>query len=82
MDGASYTVIGVAEKQGSTFGASQDNWVAVPLTAYQKSYGTAKAVTIYAKAGAAGAPLEEAADEVRVFDAVAAARCSGGGELV
>ena len=27
VDGQPYTVIGVAEKQGSTFGQSQDNWV-------------------------------------------------------
>jgi putative ABC transport system permease protein len=67
VDGAPYTVIGVAEKQGSTFGASQDNWVAVPLTAYQKSYGTAKTLTIYVKAGSAGPPLEAAGDEVRVL---------------
>jgi putative ABC transport system permease protein len=67
VDGQPYTVIGVAEKQGSTFGASQDNWVAVPLTAYQKSYGTAKSVTIYVKAGSAGPALEAAGDEVRVL---------------
>jgi putative ABC transport system permease protein len=67
VDGTPYTVIGVSEKQGSTFGQSQDNWVAVPLTAYQKSYGTAKTLTIYIKAGAAGAVLDNAADEVRVL---------------
>jgi putative ABC transport system permease protein len=67
VDGQPYTVIGVSEKQGSTFGASQDNWVAIPLTAYQKSYGTAKTLTIYVKAGSAGAPLEAAGDEVRVL---------------
>ncbi|MCU1323258.1 MAG: hypothetical protein JWM43_2907 [Acidobacteriaceae bacterium] len=67
VDGAQYTVIGVSEKQGSTFGASQDNWVAVPLTAYQKSYGTSKTLTVYVKAGSAGEPLERAADEVRVL---------------
>ena len=66
-DGEPYTVIGVVEKQGSTFGASQDNFVGVPLTAYQKDYGTQKSVTIYVKAGAAGATLETAADEVRVL---------------
>jgi putative ABC transport system permease protein len=32
VDGAPYTVVGVSEKQGSTFGQSQDNWVAIPLT--------------------------------------------------
>jgi putative ABC transport system permease protein len=67
VDGTPYTVIGISEKQGSTFGASQDNWVAVPLTAFQKSYGTAKTLTIYAKAGEAGPVLENAADEVRVL---------------
>ena len=66
-DGTPYTVVGVAEKQGSTFGQSQDNWVAVPLSAYQKDYGSAKTVTIYIKAASAGAPLESAADEVRVL---------------
>jgi putative ABC transport system permease protein len=67
VDGMPYTVIGVSEKQGSTFGASQDNWVAVPLTAYQKTYGTAKTLTVYVKAGAAGQILDNAADEVRVL---------------
>jgi putative ABC transport system permease protein len=67
VDGTPYTVIGVSEKQGSTFGQSQDNWVAVPLTAYQKSYGTAKTLTIYIKAGQAGEVLDNAADEVRVL---------------
>jgi ABC-type antimicrobial peptide transport system, permease component len=67
VDGTPYTIIGVSEKQGSTFGASQDNWVAVPLTAFQKSYGTAKTLTIYVKAGQAGPILETASDEVRVL---------------
>ena len=39
----------------------------MPLTAYQKSYGTAKTLTIYVKAGEAGPVLETAADEVRVL---------------
>ncbi len=67
VDGTQYTVIGVSEKQGSTFGNSQDNWVAIPLTAFQKSYGTAKTLTIYVKAGSAGEQLERSADEVRVL---------------
>ncbi len=46
VDGEPYTVVGVAEKQGSTFGQSQDNWVGIPLTAYQKTYGSMKTLTI------------------------------------
>jgi putative ABC transport system permease protein len=67
VDGTPYTVIGVVEKQGSTFGQSQDNFVGVPLTSYQKDYGTQKSVTIYIKTGGAGPRLEAAADEVRVL---------------
>jgi len=67
VDGQPYTVIGVGEKQGSTFGQSQDNWVGIPLTAFQKTYGTSKTLTIYAKAGSAGATLQSAGDEVRVL---------------
>jgi putative ABC transport system permease protein len=66
-DGTPYTVIGVCEKQGSTFGQSQDNFIGVPLTSFMKDYGSQKTVTIYIKAGSAGPPLEAAADEVRVL---------------
>ena len=67
VDGTPYRVIGIVEKQGSTFGQSQDNFVGVPLTAYQRNYGTQKTLTIYIKAGSAGPELEAAADEVRVL---------------
>src|SRR5207302_5038773 len=54
VNGQPYTVIGVVEKQGSTFGQSQDNFVGIPLPEYQKTYGAAKTLTIYVKAGSAG----------------------------
>ena len=47
VSGVPYTIIGIGERQGKTLGRSQDNWVAVPLTSYQKTYGTAKSVIIY-----------------------------------
>ena len=64
VDGVPYTVIGMGEKQGKTLGQSQDNWVAVPLAAFQKTYGTQKSITIYAKAAGGGAALNQATDEV------------------
>jgi len=64
VDGVPYTVIGLGEKQGKTLGQSQDNWVAVPITAFQKTYGTAKSITIYAKAGGGGSALDAATNEV------------------
>ena len=58
---------GSVRSRAAPLAQSQDNWVGVPLTAYQKSYGTAKTLTIYIKAGAAGTILDNAADEVRVL---------------
>ena len=64
VDGVPYTVIGMGEKQGKTLGQSQDNWVAVPINSFQKTYGTAKTITIYAKAAGGGAALDAATNEV------------------
>ena len=67
VDGVVYTVIGLAEKQGKTLGQSQDDWVAMPLNAYQKTYGTAKTVTIYAKSRGGDASMERASDQTRAI---------------
>ncbi|HET8635719.1 MAG TPA: ABC transporter permease [Acidobacteriaceae bacterium] len=67
VDGEAYTIIGVGERQGTTLGRSQDNWVAVPITAYQHTYGTNNSIVIYVKAGAVGPQLERASDEARVL---------------
>ena len=55
---------------------------AIPLTAFQKTYGTQKSVTIYVKAGSAGPVLQEAGDEVRVLMRSQAARRAGAAGLV
>ncbi|MGA8939861.1 MAG: ABC transporter permease [Acidobacteriaceae bacterium] len=67
VDGALYTIVGLGEKQGKTLGQSQDNWVGVPLTSYQKTYGTMKSVTIYAKAPNGAAGMVAASDQARVI---------------
>jgi putative ABC transport system permease protein len=67
VDGVPYTVIGLGEKQGKTLGQSQDNWVGVPLTAYQKAYGTATTLTIYAKAPSGAQAMEDATDQARLL---------------
>jgi putative ABC transport system permease protein len=67
VDGVPYTIIGLGEKQGKTLGQSQDNWVGVPLTAYQKTYGTMKSVTIYMKAPSGAPAMEAASDQARVI---------------
>ncbi len=66
VDGVPYTVIGMGERQGKTLGTSQDDWVAIPLPAYQRTYGTAKSIAIAIKGGS-GPSMENAMDESRVI---------------
>jgi putative ABC transport system permease protein len=67
VDGIPYTVVGVGERQGKTLGQSQDNWVAVPISTYQQTYGYNDSVTIYARANGNSEVMERAEDEVRVL---------------
>jgi putative ABC transport system permease protein len=67
VDGIPYTIVGVGERQGKTLGQSQDNWVAVPLSTYQQTYGYNDSVDIYARANGNAEVMERAQDEVRVL---------------
>ncbi|MBI4037255.1 ABC transporter permease [Candidatus Daviesbacteria bacterium] len=48
--GNKYTVIGVAEPRGSTFGVDQDNTVILPISAAQRQFGIDRLNTIYISA--------------------------------
>ena len=65
--GIPYTIIGVGDRQGKMLGQSQDNWVAVPMTTYQQTYGYNDSLDIYARAGGTPESMEQAKDEVRVI---------------
>jgi len=67
VDGIPYTIVGVGERQGKTFGQSQDNWVSVPLTTYQHTYGYNDSLDIYARADGDANVMARAEDEVRVI---------------
>jgi putative ABC transport system permease protein len=67
VDGIPYTVIGVGERLGKTLGNSQDDWVIVPITAYQQTYGTNGSVRIYVRPNGNAEAMERAKDEVRVL---------------
>src|SRR5947209_1436260 len=67
VGGEDYTVIGVGKKQGKTLGQSQDNWVAIPVTTYEREFGTSGSMRLFAKAYGTGAPLQQMLDEVRVL---------------
>jgi len=65
IDGHPIKVIGVAEKKGAVFGESQDNFVWLPITTFQKFYGTRRSFSIQAEARTM-AVFEAAQDQVRV----------------
>jgi putative ABC transport system permease protein len=65
--GDEFTVIGVAEPIGSILGQDQDIFVIVPLAAFEKLFGTRHSLLFHIQASAAGIPLEQAEDEVRLL---------------
>jgi putative ABC transport system permease protein len=65
VDGHPLKVIGVAEKKGSVFGESQDNFVWMPITTFMKLYGARRSFSIQAEAQSM-AFFEPAQDQVRV----------------
>ncbi|MGC9223844.1 MAG: ABC transporter permease [Terracidiphilus sp.] len=67
VNGAPFTVIGVAKSQGKMFGQSLDNWVAIPLTMFLEQYGWHASLQIYVDAGGGGAVMESVSDELRAI---------------
>jgi putative ABC transport system permease protein len=65
VDGHPLRVIGVAEKKGAIFGESQDNFLWMPVSTFQKFYGTRRSISIQAEARSM-ADFEPAQDQVRV----------------
>jgi putative ABC transport system permease protein len=65
VDGHPIRVVGVAEPKGSIFGFSQDNFVWIPITTFQKLYGTRRSITIQAEARSLDL-FQQAQDEARL----------------
>jgi putative ABC transport system permease protein len=65
IDNHGLRVVGVAERKGTVFGQSQDNFVWLPITHFRKLYGTRQSLIIQAQAGSME-DFEEAQDQARV----------------
>jgi putative ABC transport system permease protein len=65
IDGNRLRVVGVGEKKGKVFGQSQDTFVWVPITAFRKSFGSRRSVTIQVEA-VSMAVFEQAQDQARL----------------
>ncbi len=60
-----YNVIGVAKGLGAVLGQSQDNFVQIPLSTFQKVFGQRRSLTLVVRARE-GVPVETVQDQVRV----------------
>ena len=66
MAGTVFTVIGLLERQGSSFGRSLDNPVYIPITAYYDMYGGQRGTAVFGKARAeSGLTMNGALDVTR-----------------
>lgn len=66
VDGRPFKIVGVAQEVGTVFGQSQDDFVLMPITTFQKAYGSRGSISI--KVAATGPEtLERAQDEVRAI---------------
>jgi putative ABC transport system permease protein len=66
VSGIEFTVIGVLERQGSSFGRSMDTPVYIPETVYRQLYGSRNGLVVFAKARPeAGIGMAEAIDTTR-----------------
>ena len=64
--GRHFQVIGVAKPQGSTFGVTQDDFVVIPLAAWQKIFSRRESVSISIKAGNPD-DIQASIDEARMI---------------
>ncbi len=61
-----YTVIGVAKKQGSTFGDNRDNFIAIPYSVFDKQFATNRFGTAFMIKAPSVEQLRDTQDQVRM----------------
>lgn len=66
IDGRVFSVVGVSKSLGSAFGASRDKFIDIPLTTFQKIYGTRRSLAVYVQV-ANEQVVPDAVDEIRVI---------------
>jgi putative ABC transport system permease protein len=67
ISGIDFTVVGVLEKLGSAFGQSQDRVAYVPITSFNRLYGTGTGFSVFARAKpGSGLTMQQSLDLTRV----------------
>jgi putative ABC transport system permease protein len=64
--GVEFVIVGLLEKQGSSFGRSLDNPLYIPSTVFQQMYGNSRGMTVFGKAkDSSTLDMEDALDATR-----------------
>ncbi|GAB4316001.1 MAG: ABC transporter permease [Candidatus Zixiibacteriota bacterium] len=63
--GQKYTVIGNGVRRGSTLGQSRDNYIIIPLSTFEKQFGSRRSLDLFVKAYTYES-MDETQDEVRM----------------
>ncbi len=66
IDGLPFEVIGVAKEIGTSLGQSQDEFAVIPISIFDRMWGTRRGLNLSVKA-AAGVALQDLQDEVRML---------------
>ena len=64
VGGKRFTVVGVLESKGDIFGESMDDLVLIPITSFEKAFGSRRSVVIDCSP-ADGVPIERTMDDIR-----------------
>jgi putative ABC transport system permease protein len=64
VGGKRFTVVGVLESKGNIFGESMDDLVIIPVTSFERAFGTRRSVVIDCSP-ADGVPIERTMDDIR-----------------
>ncbi len=67
VDGDVYTIVGEGQREGTTLGQSQDDYVDIPLNTYTHSHGLHQSLTIFIKSGGSPGAMIETQDEARAI---------------
>jgi putative ABC transport system permease protein len=67
IQGIDFTVVGIVEKLGSSFGRSQDNAAYIPVTVFNRIYGSGRGMPLFARPRKeSGLAMEQSLDLTRV----------------
>jgi putative ABC transport system permease protein len=67
IQGIDFTVVGIQERLGSSFGQSQDNVAYIPITTFSKLFGPGRSIAIFGRPKpSSGLSLEQSLDYTRV----------------